>query len=198
MQYFYEMEHQWWWRAACIYASYCELVVSATSYDAQHIIMYAIHILELISLKIKKLMHCLRWPTRMYWICQTTGVMLIGRTRHVDAHYYFLTRNNQKRRVIQVKWVSSEENCSDLFTRNLACSPLRNMAFVVKWWAHEVNWGWCHSRGGWCRSQTGLNITSDQWPVTSDRWSQHYCQIVIGTENTSDKWEDLLGDNLTI
>ena len=42
-----------------------------------------------------------------------------GRTRHVDVRQYFL-RELKEEGVIVVKWISTDKNCTDLYTKNLA------------------------------------------------------------------------------
>ena len=41
-----------------------------------------------------------------------------GRTRHVEVRYHFL-RELKERNIIRINWVSTHENCADLFTKNL-------------------------------------------------------------------------------
>ena len=45
-----------------------------------------------------------------------------GRTRHIDVRYYLL-RDLKLAELIHVEWMPGEENCSDIFTKNLA-TPL--------------------------------------------------------------------------
>ena len=42
-----------------------------------------------------------------------------GRTRHIDVRYYLL-RDLKLAELIHVEWMPREENCSDIFTKNLA------------------------------------------------------------------------------
>ncbi len=42
-----------------------------------------------------------------------------GRTCHVDVRYYcFLHDLKEENNVIQVVWIPSDDNCSDIFTKN--------------------------------------------------------------------------------
>ena len=41
-----------------------------------------------------------------------------GRTRHADVKMYFL-REMKEQGLIEVVWIPSDENCADLFTKNL-------------------------------------------------------------------------------
>jgi hypothetical protein len=41
-----------------------------------------------------------------------------GRMRHIDCRYYFL-RELREEGIIEVKWIRSEENTADIFTKNL-------------------------------------------------------------------------------
>jgi hypothetical protein len=52
-----------------------------------------------------------------------------GRTRHVDVKYHFL-RELKENGIILVKWISQEENSSDLFTKNLATTLFKKHAKV--------------------------------------------------------------------
>ncbi len=40
-----------------------------------------------------------------------------GRTHHVDVRYFFL-HDVKEENVIQVVWIPSDDNCSDVFTTN--------------------------------------------------------------------------------
>jgi len=42
-----------------------------------------------------------------------------GHTRHVDVRYYFLCKLKEEG-ILEVKWIATDDNCSDLFTKNLA------------------------------------------------------------------------------
>ena len=41
-----------------------------------------------------------------------------GRTRHMDVRYHFL-RELKETNIVRVQWVSTHENCTDMFTKNL-------------------------------------------------------------------------------
>jgi hypothetical protein len=41
-----------------------------------------------------------------------------GRTRHIDIRYFYI-RELKQRNTVKIEWISSEQNCSDLFTKNL-------------------------------------------------------------------------------
>jgi hypothetical protein len=41
-----------------------------------------------------------------------------GRMRHIEVKYYFL-RELKEKGLIKVEWIRSEDNCSDIFTKNL-------------------------------------------------------------------------------
>ena len=38
--------------------------------------------------------------------------------RHIEVKYYFL-RELKEKGLIKVEWICSEDNCSDIFTKNL-------------------------------------------------------------------------------
>jgi hypothetical protein len=42
-----------------------------------------------------------------------------GRTRHMDVRYHFL-RELKEANIVRVQWVSTHENCTDMFTKHLA------------------------------------------------------------------------------
>jgi len=42
-----------------------------------------------------------------------------GRMRHIEVKYYFL-RELKEKGLIKVEWIRSEDNCSDIFTKNLS------------------------------------------------------------------------------
>ena len=52
-----------------------------------------------------------------------------GRTRHVDVKYHFL-RELKENGIILVKWISQEDNSSDLFTKNLASTTFEKHAKI--------------------------------------------------------------------
>jgi hypothetical protein len=60
-----------------------------------------------------------------------------GRTRHVDTRQYFL-RELKEEGVVNVEWIPTAENSSDLFTKNLA-GPSFNKHVAVYCGADEVN-----------------------------------------------------------
>jgi len=93
-------------------------LVSATS-CAQHM-LYAMRVLESMGLKVKKPM--ILWMDNKGALDLSNNWSVSGRTRHVDVRYYFL-RELKEAEIILTKWVSSEENCTDLFTKNLGGSP---------------------------------------------------------------------------
>jgi hypothetical protein len=41
-----------------------------------------------------------------------------GRTQHIDTHYHYV-REYIEDRIIQIKFIKSEENDADIFTKNL-------------------------------------------------------------------------------
>ncbi len=41
-----------------------------------------------------------------------------GRMRHIKVKYYFL-RELKEKYLIKVEWICSEDNCSNIFTKNL-------------------------------------------------------------------------------
>jgi hypothetical protein len=52
---------------------------------------------------------------------QTTGVG--GRLRHVEVKQFFLRELKEQEGLIVVKWLASEDNTSDMFTKNLGGRP---------------------------------------------------------------------------
>jgi hypothetical protein len=41
-----------------------------------------------------------------------------GRTRHMDVRYHFL-RELKEKNIVRVQWISTHDNCSDMFTKHL-------------------------------------------------------------------------------
>ena len=41
-----------------------------------------------------------------------------GRAQHVDAHYYFLHELKEEG-ILEVRWIYGDDNCCDLYTKNL-------------------------------------------------------------------------------
>ena len=55
-----------------------------------------------------------------------------GRTRHVDVQYYFF-RELKEENVIISEWIGTENNHSDLFTKNLARNLFDKTYCKVLW-----------------------------------------------------------------
>jgi histone deacetylase 1/2 len=79
--------------------------------------LYTMHIVESIGLKVKKPMILEMDNKGAVGICNNWSVG--GRTRHVDVRQYFL-RELKEEGIIVTKWLSGEDMSSDLFTKNLA------------------------------------------------------------------------------
>ena len=81
---------------------------------------YVMHILEGAGLKVKKPLE-LRVDNKGA-IDLINNYSIGGRTKQIDVHQYFL-RDLKENNIIKTTWIPGEENCSDLFTKNLS-SPL--------------------------------------------------------------------------
>jgi hypothetical protein len=79
--------------------------------------LYTMHIVESIGLKVKKPMILEMDNKGAVGICNNWSVG--GRTRHVDVRQYFL-RELKEEGIIVTKWLSGKDMSSDLFTKNLA------------------------------------------------------------------------------
>ena len=78
--------------------------------------LYVMRLLESIGLKVKK---------PMILECDNKGAIDIsnnwtvnGRTKHMDTRYYFL-RELKEKGIIESRWISGNENSTDLFMKNL-------------------------------------------------------------------------------
>ena len=95
--------------------SVTEAELIARTQGAQEI-LYAMRMLESVGLKVKK---------PMMLECDNKGVIdicnnwtLNGRTKHVDTRHYFL-RELKEKGIIESRWISGNDNSTDLFTKNL-------------------------------------------------------------------------------
>ena len=52
-----------------------------------------------------------------------------GRTRHIDIRYFYI-RELKEKNIVKIEWISSERNCSDLFTKNLGNEAYQKHAKV--------------------------------------------------------------------
>jgi hypothetical protein len=52
-----------------------------------------------------------------------------GRTRHINVHYLFLCEAKEKN-MVKIEWISSQNNPSDLFTKNLSIELFKKHSSV--------------------------------------------------------------------
>jgi hypothetical protein len=99
----------------CVTLSVTEAELVSATNCAQHM-MFNMRIVESMGLKVKKPMTL--WVDNKGAIDLVNNWSVGGRTRHVDVRYYFL-REMKEAGIIEVKWIPTNNNCSDIFTKNL-------------------------------------------------------------------------------
>jgi hypothetical protein len=91
-----------------------------------------------------------------------------GRTRHIDVRHYFL-RDLKEAGILKVKWISSDDNTADLFTKNLMGPVFERHAVVFC--GHDeymFNESEGESVGGDVLSgNSGANLGSDSDPLNA-------------------------------
>jgi hypothetical protein len=100
----------------CVTLSVTEAELVAATTCAQDM-LFSMRVLESMSLKVKKPM--ILEVDNKGAKDLTHNWSVGGRTRHVDVREYFL-RDLKEEGTISVKWISTKDNSSDLFTKNLA------------------------------------------------------------------------------
>jgi hypothetical protein len=88
--------------------------VSAT--ECAQDMLFVMRVLESIGLKVEKPM--ILWLDNKGAIDLTNNWSASGRTRHVDVRHHFL-RELKEDDIIHVKWIPTNDNSADLFTKNL-------------------------------------------------------------------------------
>jgi hypothetical protein len=101
---------------SCVTLSVTEAELVSGTQCAQDM-LYIMRVLESMGLRVKKPM--ILHMDNKGAIDLTHNWSVGGRTRHVDVRYYFL-RDLKEENVIRVVWIPSDDNCSDIFTKNLA------------------------------------------------------------------------------
>jgi len=96
-------------------------VVNATSYDDQHIMMYAMHVLESISLKIKKFAEGGQ-QGYIGFVEQLECCSVWEPGMQMCISSFLLHEITKEEGVIQLKWMSSEGHCSDHYNKTLGFS----------------------------------------------------------------------------
>ena len=100
----------------CVTLSSTEAELVSATQCAQDM-LFGMRVMESVGLKVKKPM-ILRIDNKGA-MDLTNNWSVGGRTRHVDVRQHFL-RELKEQGLIKVEWISTEENESDLFTKNLA------------------------------------------------------------------------------
>ena len=78
--------------------------------------LYVMHIVQDMQLKVRKPMTLMM--DNKGAINLANNYSMGGRTKHMDVHQYFL-RYLKEQGMIQTEWIEGENNCSDIFTKNL-------------------------------------------------------------------------------
>ena len=79
--------------------------------------LFAMHVLESMGLKVQKPM--ILWIDNKGAVDLFNNWSVAGRTRHIGARLNFM-RELKEQGVLEVKWIASEDNNSDMFTKNLS------------------------------------------------------------------------------
>ena len=111
------------WRSkaqGCVTLSSCEAEWHALSETVKEVI-FVIHLLEAMFIKVE-------YPIKVMVdnigsVFMSKNVTTSGRTKHVDARTKFV-REFQENGVIKVQFVSSDQNVSDMFTKNVTSELL--------------------------------------------------------------------------
>jgi len=99
----------------CVTLSVTEAEYVSRTQFAQDM-LFNMQVLESMGLKVKKPM-ILRIDNKGA-VDLANNWSVGGRTRHIDVRHHFL-RELKEEGVIHVKWINTNDNCSDLFTKNL-------------------------------------------------------------------------------
>jgi len=100
----------------CVTLSVTEAELVSGTQCAQQM-LFNMQILESMGLKVKKPM--ILWMDNKGAIDLANNWSVGGRTRHVNVRYYFL-QELKEAGLVQVQWVPANNNCADMFTKNLA------------------------------------------------------------------------------
>jgi len=100
----------------CVSLSVTEAELIAATSCAQEM-MYVKKVLELTGMKIKLPMTLQMDNKGAKDLINNWSVG--GRTRHIAVKYFYL-RELKEQKIIEIEWISSEANVSDLFTKNLS------------------------------------------------------------------------------
>jgi len=110
----------------CVTLTVTEAELVSTANCAQHI-LYNMQVLESLGLKVKKPM--ILWMDNKGAIDLANKWTMGGYTRHVDVQYDFLHELKEEG-ILEVKWIATDDNCSDLLTKNLAGPTFEKHAVV--------------------------------------------------------------------
>ena len=87
--------------------------------------LYVMHILESMKLKVKKSM--LVESDNKDAIDLYNSLTVGSRTKHISTRYYFL-RKMKEEGILEFAWISGSENSTDLITKNLPSPPFTKHA----------------------------------------------------------------------